>query len=103
MFFRLGRLVRAAGRDIVVLWYACRNPRTPALVKLISIVLALYLISPVDLLPDTLPILGWLDDATLLALTIPALLKLAPQAALQDAHEAADRLLSRWAFWRHRS
>lgn len=103
MFFRLRRLIRAAGRDVVVLWYACRNPETPALVKLFSILLALYVVSPIDLIPDTLPILGWLDDATLLALGIPVLLKLMPQTTLQEAHGAADRLLSRWAFWRHRS
>lgn len=103
MFLRLRRLIRAAGRDVVVLWYACRNPKTPALVKLISILLALYVVSPIDLAPDTLPVLGWLDDATLLALGLPALLKLIPQAALQDAQGAANHLLSRWTFWRHRS
>lgn len=103
MFLRLRRLIRAAGRDVIVLWYACRNPKTPALVKLISILLALYMVSPIDLVPDTVPVLGWLDDATLLALGLPVLLKLIPQAALQDAQNAAHRLRSRWTFWRHRS
>ena len=103
MFLRFRRLIRAAGRDVVVLWYACRNPKTPAMVKLISILLALYVFSPIDLAPDTLPVLGWLDDATLLALGLPALLKLIPQAALRDAQNAANRLLSRWMFWRYHS
>jgi uncharacterized membrane protein YkvA (DUF1232 family) len=50
--------------------------------------------------PDALPVLGWLDDATLLAFGIPALLKLVPAAALTDAHGASQRFLSKWAFWR---
>jgi uncharacterized membrane protein YkvA (DUF1232 family) len=103
MFFRLRRLLRTAGRDLVVLWYACRNPHTPGTVKLLSILLALYVVSPIDLVTDALPVLGWLDDATLLAIGIPAILKLMPQPALYESHGAADRFLSRWTFWRHRS
>ena len=103
MFLRLSRLLKAAGRDLIVLWYACRIPGTPVMIKLISILLAVYVFSPIDLLPDALPILGWIDDATLLALCIPVLLKLVPQPTLLDAREAADRTLSRWAFRRNRS
>ena len=103
MFFRLRRLLRTAGRDLVVLWYAFRNPQTPGIVKLLSIVLALYVFSPIDLVSDALPILGWLDDATLLAIGIPALLKLLPQPTLHESYGAAERFLSRWTFWRSRS
>lgn len=103
MFFRLRRLLRAAGRDLVVLWYAFRNPHTPGIVKLLSVLLALYVFSPIDLVPDSLPVLGWLDDATLLAIGIPALLKLMPQPALHESYGAAERFLSRWTFWRSRS
>jgi len=103
MFLRLSRLLKATGRDLIVLWYACRIPGTPVMVKLISILLAIYVFSPIDLIPDTLPILGWIDDATLLALCIPALLKLVPQPALLNAREATDRTLSRWTFRRNRS
>ncbi|HEV2611972.1 MAG TPA: DUF1232 domain-containing protein [Noviherbaspirillum sp.] len=100
MFLRLSRLFRAAGRDAVVLWFACRNPLTPGAVKLGALLLALYIISPVDLLSDLLPVLGWMDDVTLLAIGIPAILKLMPQPALRDAYSDADRLMSRWALWR---
>ncbi|MGE5649845.1 YkvA family protein [Noviherbaspirillum sp. UKPF54] len=103
MFLRLRRLFRTAGRDIVVLWYAFRHPHTPGTVKLLSVALALYVFSPVDLVPDALPVLGWLDDATLLAIGIPAILKLMPQAPLHESYGAADRFLSRWAFWRKRA
>ncbi|WP_136417942.1 DUF1232 domain-containing protein [Herbaspirillum sp. ST 5-3] len=95
MLFRLGRLIRAVGRDIVVLWYACRNPATPAIVKLAAVLIALYVISPIDLIPDWLVVLGLVDDVTLVALGIPALLRLVPDHALQEAHHAAEGLLSR--------
>jgi hypothetical protein len=51
MFSRLRRLARIAGREITILWFACRNPATPLLVKLGAGLLAVYLISPIDLIP----------------------------------------------------
>lgn len=96
MFLRLGRLFRAVGREMLVLWYACRNPGTPLRLKLVAVLLALYIFSPVDVIPDWFAILGWIDDVTLLALAVPALLRFVPRTALQQAHVAADALLSRW-------
>jgi uncharacterized membrane protein YkvA (DUF1232 family) len=100
MLSRLRRLFRAVGRDSIVLWYACRDPATPLPVKLMAILLAIYVICPIDLIPDTLPVLGWIDDVALLGLGIPAALKLVPGDSLADARMAADRLLSKWKFWR---
>lgn len=91
MLFRLGRLVRTVGRDLVVLWYACRNPATPLVLKLAALLVAVYAISPVDVVPDWLPLLGWVDDVTLLALAIPALLTLVPEPVLSHARGEAAR------------
>ena len=102
MFLRLGRLFRAVGRDILVLWYACRNPATPFRLKLVAILLGLYVFSPIDIVPDWLALLGLFDDVTLLAIGIPALLKFIPENALHDARVAADGLLSRMRFGMHR-
>ena len=82
MFLRLGRLFRAVGRDILVLWYACRNPATPLHLKLAALLLGLYVLSPIDLVPDWLVLLGMVDDVTLLALGIPVLLRFVPERAL---------------------
>lgn len=90
MFFRLGRLFRAVGRDIVVLWYASRHPATPRLMKFAALLLALYIISPIDLIPDWLALLGLVDDVSLIALGVPALLSMMPEQALHDARAAAD-------------
>ena len=102
MFLRLGRLFRAVGREILVLWFACRNPGTPFHLKLAAILMGLYVFSPIDILPDWLVLLGLTDDVALLALGIPVLLKLVPEHALRDAHGAADALLSRMRFGLHR-
>jgi uncharacterized membrane protein YkvA (DUF1232 family) len=89
MLFRLGRLIRLAGRDIVVLWYACRSPATPFPLKLAAAVTALYVVSPIDILPDWIPLVGWVDDLTLLALGVPMLLALVPEPVLRQARAAA--------------
>jgi uncharacterized membrane protein YkvA (DUF1232 family) len=102
MFLRLGRLFRAVGRDILVLWYACRNPSTPFRLKLVAILIGLYVFSPIDVLPDWLAVLGFVDDVTLLAIGIPALLKFVPEGTLHNARMAADGLLSRMRFGMHR-
>ena len=102
MFLRLGRLFRAVGRDILVLWYACRKPATPVRLKLVAILLGLYVFSPIDIVPDWLALLGLVDDVTLLAIGIPALLRFIPENALHDARIAADGLLSRMRFGIHR-
>lgn len=102
MLFRLGRLFRAVGRDIVVLWYATRHPATPLLMKLGAFLMVLYVLSPIDLIPDWLALLGLVDDVSLIALGIPLLLKLMPEQVLQDARVAADGWLSRSRFWHNK-
>jgi uncharacterized membrane protein YkvA (DUF1232 family) len=98
MLVRASRLFRAIGRDVLVLWYACRNPATPRLFKAGALLLAFYVVSPIDLVPETLPLLGLVDDVTLLAFGIPAMLRLLPAHALDDARLATDRVLSRFRF-----
>lgn len=98
MLLRLRRLLRTVGRDIVVFWYASRHPATPRLMKFGALLLALYIISPIDLIPEWLAVLGIVDDVTLIALGIPAFLNLMPEQAVQDARVAADGWL-RTKFW----
>jgi uncharacterized membrane protein YkvA (DUF1232 family) len=100
MFSRLRRLFRTTGREMALLWFACRHPSTPSFVKLGALLLVAYVLSPIDLVPDTLPVLGWIDDVTLLAFGIPAILKLVPAHALNEARIASERLFSKWTFWR---
>jgi uncharacterized membrane protein YkvA (DUF1232 family) len=100
MFLRLFRLFKLTGREATLLWYACRNPATPLLIKLGALLLAVYIVSPIDFIPDALPLVGWMDDVTLLAFAIPAILKLMPETILAEARMATERRFSKWPFWR---
>lgn len=102
MFFRLFRLFKTAGREAALLWYACRNPATPRAIKISALLVAMYILSPIDLMPDGLPILGWVDDVSLLAFAIPAILKLLPDTVLREARVASQRRFAKWPFWHGR-
>lgn len=85
MFLRLLRRLRATGKDLIIAWHVMRNPATPLIAKLLLAAIALYVISPIDLLPDALPVLGWIDDISMLTLALPALLNLLPAEILKAA------------------
>ena len=88
-------------RDIVALWLAARDPRVPWYAKLASGAVAAYALSPIDLIPDFIPVLGYLDDLILLPLAIAAIVRLIPPPVLSDLRAKADRFAerprSRWA------
>jgi uncharacterized membrane protein YkvA (DUF1232 family) len=82
-------------RQSMVLYYAVRDPRTPMGVKLLAGAIVAYALSPIDLIPDFIPILGYLDEVILLPLAIAFALKLLPEAVLHDAKMQAESALSR--------
>jgi uncharacterized membrane protein YkvA (DUF1232 family) len=82
---------RALKREIHALYLAARDPRTPSLAKLVIAIVVAYAVSPIDLIPDFIPILGYLDDVVLLPLGIYLALKLIPAAVLSDARRAAQQ------------
>jgi uncharacterized membrane protein YkvA (DUF1232 family) len=61
-----------------MVWAMLINPATPVLAKLIAVLGLLYLISPMDILPDFIPILGWLDDGVIAALFLGLAYRLLP-------------------------
>lgn len=103
MFRRLRRLFRVLSRDALVLWFACRDRATPKRFKLGALLLVLYVLSPVDLIPDTIPLFGWLDDAAVIAFLLPVLVGRLPAAVAAQAGAAADRTLFKWRFGLRRS
>ena len=60
--WRLGRLLTIFRKELRLAWAVLRDRRSPKAAKLVTVLAALYVISPVDFIPDTIPILGWLDD-----------------------------------------
>ena len=81
---------RRIKRDAVTLWFAYRDPRTPILVKALCVFVVAYALSPIDLIPDFIPILGYLDDVILLPGLIWLAVRLLPPAVLAQSREQAD-------------
>jgi uncharacterized membrane protein YkvA (DUF1232 family) len=77
-------------RDVLMLWIAARDPRTPLPAKLIGGLVASYALSPIDLIPDFVPILGMLDDVIIIPIGIAAAFRLIPQPLLDEFRAAAD-------------
>ncbi len=82
-------------RQSMVLYFAVRDPRTPIGVKLLAGAIVAYALSPIDLIPDFIPILGYLDEIILLPLAIAFALRLLPERVLHDAKVQAESALSR--------
>jgi uncharacterized membrane protein YkvA (DUF1232 family) len=78
MFKRLTLLWTVVRGDARQLWLALRHPGAPGWLKLGTAMIALYVISPIDLLPDVLPVIGVVDDIVLVPLAIRWLLKRLP-------------------------
>lgn len=70
---------------------AARDPRTPWYARLVIVIVVAYALSPIDLIPDFIPVLGYLDDLLLLPFGLFLALKLIPAAVLADARQAAQQ------------
>ena len=86
---RLRGWARMLKRDIVVMWLAARDPRVPLPVKLLAGLVAGYALSPIDLIPDFIPVLGLLDDLLLVPLGIWLVLRLIPSELLAELRLAS--------------
>ena len=78
MFKRLAMLWTLVRGDARQLWFALRHPRAPGWLKLGAALIVLYLVSPIDLIPDAIPLIGVMDDLVLVPLAIRWLLKRLP-------------------------
>lgn len=99
MLARLKGWARTVRRDVHALWLAARDPRTPWHARALAVAIAAYALSPIDLIPDFVPVLGYLDDAVLLPLGILLAIRLVPDEVMADcrarAAAAAARPVSR--------
>jgi uncharacterized membrane protein YkvA (DUF1232 family) len=96
MLNRLRRWARLLKGDILTLWFCCRHPGMPRGAKLLAILLVAYAFSPIDLIPDFIPVLGYLDDVIILPIGIWLVLKMVPPAVIAECRaQAAARLDSK--------
>lgn len=86
---------RCAKREVLTVYYAARDPRTPWWLRGLAIVIAAYALSPIDLIPDFIPVLGLLDDLLLVPLGLLLVLRLLPPAVIAAARGRAAASLER--------
>ena len=89
MFNTLRAWARRLKQDAHALYLAARDSRTPWQARLLALVVAAYALSPIDLIPDFIPVLGYLDDIILVPLGIWAVMKLIPPALMAEYRAAA--------------
>lgn len=77
-------------REVTVLYLACRRPDTPWYAKLLGIIVVGYALSPIDLIPDFIPVLGYLDDLLLIPLGVWFTIKLIPENILDECRAKAQ-------------
>ncbi len=84
MLERAKQWARLLKRDVLALWIAARDSRTPWYAKLAAGAIAAYALSPIDLIPDFIPILGYLDDLIIVPLGILLVVKLVPAPLMAE-------------------
>jgi uncharacterized membrane protein YkvA (DUF1232 family) len=85
---------------LLALWKLVRHPDTPRAPKIVALLVLAYALSPIDLIPDFVPVLGLLDDVILVPLGIALAIRLTPphlwQARLAEAEASRDKLPRLW-------
>jgi uncharacterized membrane protein YkvA (DUF1232 family) len=95
MFDRIKIWARTLKRDAYAIYLAARNPNTPWYVKVLATVVAAYAFSPIDLIPDFIPVIGYLDDLILVPLGIWLVVSLIPEQAMAEYRAKASEVLQR--------
>jgi len=90
----LRQWARRIKSDAVALWFAARHPDTPRVPKLLCAVAVAYALSPIDLIPDFIPVLGYVDDVLLLPALMWLALRLLPPPVLADCRHQAEAWLA---------
>jgi len=89
MATKLKDWARAIKRDVHALYLAARDPRVPWYAKALALCVAGYALSPIDLIPDFIPVLGYLDDLIIVPIGIVAVVKLIPPEIMAEHRAAA--------------
>jgi uncharacterized membrane protein YkvA (DUF1232 family) len=91
MWARIVAWAKALRRDALTVWFATRHPDTPVVAKVLAICVAAYALSPIDLIPDFIPVLGYLDEVILLPGAIWLCLRLLPPEVRNHCRAQADQ------------
>ena len=92
---RLAAWARELKRQGLTVYFAARHPAMPWYARAVALMVAAYAFSPIDLIPDFIPVLGLLDDLLIVPLGVWLVVRLTPPAVLEDARRAADAAAQR--------
>ena len=84
MWQRIRNWARQLKAETIALWFCCRHPATPLAAKILATVVVAYALSPIDLIPDFIPVIGYLDDVILIPIGIYFTLKLIPLPVIDE-------------------
>src|SRR5512139_766296 len=84
---------RALKKEVYALYLAYRDPRTPWYAKAVAALVVAYAFSPIDLIPDPIPVLGYLDDLVLIPLGVKVALSMIPANVLAESREKAREII----------
>lgn len=93
IFKKIQQYLRQLKKDVLVLWFVIKSPDTPTIPKILACLAVAYAFSPIDLIPDFIPILGYLDDLILIPIMVFLILKIIPNSVLQIARMQASEWL----------
>lgn len=82
-------------RDVHAVWLAARDPRTPLVAKVLALIVAAYAVSSIDLIPDFIPVIGYLDDLIIVPLGIMLVVRLIPPEVMREHRETAAQASER--------
>ncbi len=91
-FEKYKQKMKGLKQELTALYLVCRDPRTPWYAKALGVCIVGYALSPIDLIPDPIPILGYVDDLILIPLGIIAVRKMIPPAVMAECREKAKGL-----------
>ena len=87
--WKLGRMIALMRKELLLAWAVLRDARTPVAAKLATVLAVLYVVSPVDLVSDFIPVLGWLDDGLIAYLLLQLAFKFLPPELLASLQARA--------------
>ncbi len=90
MWSELKNWARAIKRDTLAAYFAVRDPRTPWFAKAVGAVVVAYALSPIDLIPDFIPVLGYLDDVILVPAGLWLVIRLVPGVVMEECRTRAE-------------
>ena len=91
MFKSLKARAKQLKQHTLTVYFAARDPRTPILVRALAVLVAAYALSPIDLIPDFIPVIGYLDDLLLVPLGLALVVRLTPPEVMESARAQAQQ------------